>query len=421
MKYNKDIKIAIIGAGASGLTAGLGLTKKGYKNIIIFEKEKQVGGKTFTVKHKDRNLELGSMMFSRFDQTSKLAREFNIPFKSFETKDFYRSEKKYLNPFAYAQKSHSLPSILKALFKIKKIISENNLSQTGCYADVDPELFQNFSAYCKAKQLEPAATIFEPAISGLGYGYFDETPAIYALKIISSFLSYPLLTSLLLNGNTTCYFPNGWATLWEKIASELNVYTEAEISEISRTDNQIKITQNGQTQFFDKLIITTPLNKLNTFLDIDEQTNDLFEKIKYNRMVSTLVECSKPIQKSFFFADNARASKTGHVLGIEDYYQGENFCVLFQTVPADMNKEKINEIIKEDISQELECEVQKIILQKEWDYFYHVKTEDLKDNFYEKLYALQGQKNTFYLGSIFNYETVAHCEEYATYLINNFF
>ena len=35
-------KIAIIGAGISGLTAGYELSKKGYK-VTIFEKENQLG------------------------------------------------------------------------------------------------------------------------------------------------------------------------------------------------------------------------------------------------------------------------------------------------------------------------------------------------------------------------------------------
>ena len=421
MKYNENTKIAIIGAGASGLTAGWELTKKGYKNITIFERENQVGGKTFTHQYKDKNLELGSMMFSRFDRTAKMAREFNVPFESFETKGFYCSEGKFVSPFAYAQKTHSLPSILKALFKIKRIIIKNRLSGIGYYENIDPELFQNFSAYCKLKNLEPAATIFEPAVSGLGYGYFEETPAVYALKIISSFLNFSLLVSLLFNGNTTCYFPGGWTALWKKVASKLNVKCDARISEISRENNQIKIIEDDKTYFFDKLIVTTPLNKLETFLDIQQEEKELFKKIQYNRMISTLVEFSEPVQRSSFFADNTRSSRAGHVLGVENYYPETNFGVLFQTAPFGTSQDEINSMIQQDILKELGCEVNKIILQKEWDYFYYVKTQDLQGGFYKKIYSMQGEKNTFYLGSIFNYETVAHCEEYAINLVNKSF
>lgn len=421
MKYKEDLKIAIIGAGASGLTAGWELLKKGYKNITIFEKENEVGGKTFTFKHNDKNIELGSMMFSRFDQTSRFARELGVPFESFRTKGFYCSEKEFLSPFAYAQKFHSLFSILKTLVKLKIIISKNHLSENGYHPNVDPELFQNFLTYCKLNNLEPAIEIFQPAVTGLGYGYFEETPAIYVLKIISSFLNINLFTSLLLDGNTVSYFPGGWITLWRKVASKLNVKLEAKISGIIRNNNQIKIVENGKEQYFDKLIISTPLSKLGDFLDIDIEEIKLFNKIKHNRMISTLVEFSKPIQRSFFFADNAKSARAGHIMGVENYYSDANFGVLFQTVPVDADKQTVDQAIKADTAEASGCEVEKIILQKEWEYFYHVKTDDLNDNFYKKLYSLQDKNNTYYLGGIFNYETVAHCEEYAIDVVKKFF
>jgi len=43
--FNKDSKIAIIGAGAGGAHMAYLLKKKGYENITIFEKEDYVGGK----------------------------------------------------------------------------------------------------------------------------------------------------------------------------------------------------------------------------------------------------------------------------------------------------------------------------------------------------------------------------------------
>jgi monoamine oxidase len=41
----KDARIAVIGAGASGLTAAHTLRKKGYSNITVYEKDNRVGGK----------------------------------------------------------------------------------------------------------------------------------------------------------------------------------------------------------------------------------------------------------------------------------------------------------------------------------------------------------------------------------------
>lgn len=420
MELEKNKKIAIIGAGASGLTAGWELKKKGYKNVVIFEKEPRVGGKTFSYTYKDKNFELGSMMFSRLDQTAALARRFNFPFSAFETKKFYLSEKKYMNPLAYAMESYSLPRILGALYRIKRIIARNHLEEPG-YKDLNPELFQDFARYSKEKNLEAGAKVFEPAISGLGYGYYDTTPALYVLKIMSSLLNYSLVASLLLNGHMTCYFSMGWQSLWEKVAAELEVRTSAALTSIVRSDNHVLITEQGTTHVFDKLIVTSPLKRLQTFLDVDESEKSLFQKIRHYQMVSTLVQCTTPLPRSFFFADNAHADRIGHVLGIENYYPETSAGVLFQVVPEDMGDDVIQSTLKEDLLRQVGCSVESSICQKKWEYFYHVDTATLEDGFYQKLFDLQGKKNTFYLGSIFNYETVAHCEEYAAEIIKKYF
>ncbi|MEH7109248.1 FAD-dependent oxidoreductase, partial [Bacillus sp. JJ1764] len=41
----KNDKIAIIGAGISGVAAAFQLKKKGYRHITLFEKNDRVGGK----------------------------------------------------------------------------------------------------------------------------------------------------------------------------------------------------------------------------------------------------------------------------------------------------------------------------------------------------------------------------------------
>lgn len=59
---DKDKKIGIIGAGASGLSTAYFLENKGYRNVTVLEKDTRVGGKCFTIKYKDKTYELGAMM-----------------------------------------------------------------------------------------------------------------------------------------------------------------------------------------------------------------------------------------------------------------------------------------------------------------------------------------------------------------------
>lgn len=420
MKKDQNTRIAIIGAGASGLTAGWELKKMGYKNVVIYEKENQVGGKTFSFPYKNKNFEMGSMMFSRFDETARLARKFKVPFQSFETKKFYLAGNAFVNPFHYARQTYSLPRILSALYRVKRMVATNHFYDND-FSKVDRKFYQNFGPFSRKNKLEPIIKLFEPAITGLGYGYFEDTPAIYILKIMASMLDSSLFLSLVFNGRMTCYFPDGWLTLWQKVAAELDVRLNAKITEIRRGENGIEIVNDGRTEMFDELIITVPLNKVVNFLDLSAEEKELFEKTHFNHMISTLVECSASLPQSFFFADNAHAVRIGHVLGVENYYPETNTGVLFQIVPADMKDEEIDATIKSDLKEQLNCEVKRIVLKKDWEYFHHAESTDLLAGFYSKLYALQGKKNTYYLGGIFNFETVAHCEKYASQIIKSHF
>jgi len=54
MKLNKDAKIAVVGAGASGIAAGKNLLQVGFENVTLFEQSDRIGGQwvfTKDVKH----------------------------------------------------------------------------------------------------------------------------------------------------------------------------------------------------------------------------------------------------------------------------------------------------------------------------------------------------------------------------------
>src|SRR5687767_5299759 len=60
----RDLRIAVVGAGASGLTAAYTLTELGYRNVTVFEKEDRVGGKVNSFKLGSVSAELGAVFTS---------------------------------------------------------------------------------------------------------------------------------------------------------------------------------------------------------------------------------------------------------------------------------------------------------------------------------------------------------------------
>ncbi|XP_051120905.1 uncharacterized protein LOC127244416, partial [Andrographis paniculata] len=66
--------------------------------------------------------------------------------------------------------------------------------------------------------------------------------------------------------------------------------------------------------------------------------------------------------------------------------------------------------------------VESVVLQRKFKYFPHVKSEDMKEGFYDKLeFLLQGQQNTYYVGGLMAFELTERNSNYAFELVRKHF
>lgn len=416
----KNRRIAIIGAGASGISAALELKKKGYKHIVLFEQQDRIGGKSFSFDYQGKTFDMGSMTFAKDGKVVAMAKKLGVPYSPIESKEIFIDDAEYVSPTEYMLTKFPWTSLAAEYVRFQAILVKTKIMEPG-YRRFPDELYQPFAKYARAKKIEALAKAVEPAVTGFGYGYYEEVPAIYMLKFIGSMLQPSLVGSWIAKQHKMCYFPNGWTSFWEKAAEGLEIRTGAEISAIKRDPRKkaVTIIANGVSEVFDALLITSPLNKLDAFLDLTAQEKKLFSRIRHYRIASTLFEASEPLDTGFL-VENAHRERIGHVLGFEHYHQGSCCHVAFQIIEPDMDSKTVDRFLKEDV-RKLNSKVQKIVFRKEWDYFYHVTTKALKNGFYETLNKLQGTRQTFYLGSVMNFETVDHCQEFAAFVVKNYF
>jgi cation diffusion facilitator CzcD-associated flavoprotein CzcO len=59
---DENVRIAIIGGGPAGLSAGMYLEQAGFDNYTIFERNGWVGGKCHSPNYKGRRYEMGAIM-----------------------------------------------------------------------------------------------------------------------------------------------------------------------------------------------------------------------------------------------------------------------------------------------------------------------------------------------------------------------
>lgn len=404
------MRIAIIGAGATGLTAAWELKKRGFHDVVVFEKEERVGGKTCSIMHKGEAFDLGSMTFSTMDQTAIFADQFGIPYEQVEAKRIYLDGKQAFHPFAYARRFFSFFELIASYARFRSLVRKFRVLETG-YHQVVPELCVPFETFSKTHRIEALARAAEPAFTGYGYGFYSEVPAAYAMKLLASMLDGAFLSTLFFRPSMMCYFPGGWTQVWERMAQQLIVRLGTPVLGLVYQEGMWQLTTKQGVEVFDRVIMTSSLQQCASLFPADTALAALTSQIRSYRMVSTLIEgsCALP---SGFLVQNTNKSRFGHVQGIECYKPHTRCSVLFQIVPEDMSMAHIDEKIAKDLAV-FDCRVRQVISRREWEYFYHVSPQALQDGFYDQLYARQGERGLYFANSILNFESVQRCQELA--------
>lgn len=412
------MRIAIIGAGATGLTAAWELKKRGYHDVVVFEKDPRVGGKTHSYEYKGQAFDLGSMTFSRSDQTVALADQFGIPYETVEAKRIYLEPGRAMHPLAFARKTFSAFEVLQSYLRFRSLAKKFRVLETG-YHHIVPELCVPFETFIQTHRIEAIARAAEPAVTGYGYGFYEDVPALYAMKLLASMLGSAFISTLFLRPSIMCFFPGGWSHVWERMAQQLVVRTDTPVLRLEHQEGEWLLWTKAGVDFFDRIIVTSPLAQLGKMVELDSDLKHLVSQVDSYRMVSTLIEgsCALP---SGFLLQNTSKTRFGHVQGFECYKPETKCSVLFQVVPWEMSKAEIEDLIRQDVSA-YGCTVKRIVTQKEWEYFYHVSPEVLRDGFYQKLYQRQGENGLFFANSIFNFESVQRCQELATEIVQSYF
>ena len=183
---SKDMKIAVIGAGASGLTAAYYLEKMGYTNVVVYEKYDRGGGKVYSYNHNGDVFELGAFWAGAgYDTVEEMIAATGVEFVAEDANLLVRTEDDQIIPiFDLLWEKYSLWEISYTFAKYNWVKWKFPTIQGTGFEGAHPDLFMNFDAFAKNIESSPLPRFFVRSWIGCGYGYDDETPAIYVLKMM---------------------------------------------------------------------------------------------------------------------------------------------------------------------------------------------------------------------------------------------
>ena len=460
---DKNVRIAIIGGGPAGLSAGMYLEQKGYENYVIYEKSDRVGGKCWSPTWDGKRYEMGAIMGVPSYYAVKDVEDFcGITHDGPKlNRNYKNSEGKVIEPFEPKKNILKIPRLLKMKKQVKKFgeiletkykgydinghrgVAEGKYDGFAVTPGREPvsgvnenlkDLCLPFSEFCKKNGCELVQDIWIGPYTSFGYGYFDEIPAGYVLKYLDfqttmNFVNVNLWT-----------WQNGTQYIWEQLNAHLKhqAVFNSDISKIVRADGKVTLTVNGKEEVFDKLIVTAPLycgdgnmGQTNGFVDYADAREDekaLFSKIDYERYTvqAFTTEPEKHPEISYYVFDNMVKERLGHLMV---YYRRwkESKTQMITTYAlrkhkdmAEVPYEECNKMVLKDL--EIMGNPAKEIHNK-WSvyYFPHVFCEDYADGWYDKVEALQGKYDTYYAGEIMAFGDMDETAEYSRELVERFF
>ncbi len=445
MPLPKSTRIGIVGAGPAGLAAAEALQECGYKNITIIEQKDRVGGQAFSCRYKDVVYELGSLQPIASKNLFHLIKKYNIhvgkknlsknqnpntPVRikiySLEKReclvDFTKNKLLGFPPRYWLPAMFDMMRFLRILFKYRKLSDIGYNLSTSQMNELLPPYEQwidkqNFKIIgYLMKMMGTIAAFSNPE-------HKETVPAIGVIKIFLQLVQFP---QRYLNGKLK-FVKEGYQELWNRVASHYHVMLNTNITKIIRKPNQIEVNiENQPTMIFDKLIITCSLTHALSMLDVTVEEKELFEKVHYSPgwRVAFL---AKNLPHDALYAFPEPYMSKGYGPYLQTFYpEGQvDDKVWLYTGMLTSNKNELIEpylknaekMLREQFNGEVIAWLESAFWPEYTPYFY---AEDIKNNIYQKLEALQGKNNTYYLGGTLSGSSHATVVDYSFARIKDF-
>lgn len=363
------MKVAVIGAGFSGLLAAYLLEKEGIE-VTIYEKEQVLGGHCKSITSKDIFIEIGTI-FSFSNHIKELLIELNIDYcERFTYKNFIDENFKSIEQIP----RENIESLVMELTRYQNIIKKYTNSFTNHnYGYIHEDLLISFAEFTRIHKLPNIKKLINPFLSAFGFGDIENIQAYYIIKTFDN----DSMNSFL-HGNQLIFFNKGTSELINKLSENItDIRYSLEVQAIEKINDKIKVETVYGQDFYDKVLISSKLEK-----DVikDSFYNKKITKIRTNHYNSIIYEIYNLDLVTTYFQAN---------LGVKNKIQffyiskknNRNFLTAFTY--GNINKTVIDSIASDLIK--LDIHIKKLVTVKQWDIFPHLSNEDLTTTFYHEL------------------------------------
>ncbi len=386
------MRIAIIGAGFSGMLAAYLLEKEGI-DVTVYEKQEHIGGHCRTFASKDLFAELGTV-FAFTKQIKELLIELRLDYtERFTYRNFV--DENFNNVEHMSREDVVL--LMDELAKLKMLLGKYSASiNTVNYGYIHEDLLVPLYDFLRKHDLNIINQVIAPHLSSYGFGDIYSTQAFYALKVfnVDTILSF-------IRGDKLLFINKGTSELINKLSQNISdIRYSIEVHNIEVMGNKVKVETAFGSDYYDKVLITTKLPR-----DVikDDLCNQLMKKIDTNPFITCAYEVSsKNLVTTYYKAHLWQKGK----IQFFHTFKHNNRTILVAYAYGNVQKDLINGIT-DDIERS-GIHVEHLITAKQWYIFPHLKEHNLTQSFYQDIIERQSSSNICLIGSLISEPSIAN-------------
>jgi len=378
------MRIAIIGAGFSGLLAAYILKKKGIR-ATVFEREDRLGGHCMTISKSGYNWELGTV-FSYSSQIKELLIDLGVSYKE---RNIYKHFVDEHNQRSEHLSHREVTQLLKELEILKGIFTEYTecLEMPG-YGFIHKDLLVSFDEFIRSRNIPTFGKFIKPFLSSFSLGNTDSIQVYYVLKLFSL-----KIINAYLQGDKILFFENGTKEIIEKLSNDISdIRFSHAVTGIALEEGRVLVETSLGREQFDKVLVTV---RLSNGVIRNEPHRTEMEKIRTNPFISCAFEVRDCDAITTYFKGNLALEGKIQLFRVSSR-QKRKILVAYCNGYLSRN---VIEGIKKEI-QELGIAVDHLITARQWEVFPHLSQVDLTSDFYLDIQKRQRESPISLIGSL---------------------
>ncbi len=423
------MRIAILGAGVAGLTAAEALRRRGYTDVVIYEAQDRVGGKVKTKMVDDRPYELGAYItLESDDEVLALIERHGVAVRpALERRVHDLDAGGALLEFEdwQAKRFTTLQTAAAAARYLLLCAKHREIFCPGGFGDADPELFVPSDRFFADEGLEAVAWLYQPIMAGLGYGFYSETPALYAMRFIDPAKLAVLVRTLLDRDSRVDMVTAGFEALWARVAEDHDVRLNHRVTAVRRSKQghgwAVDVTACGVVERFDRVITTISRPEMVHILDASTEERSLYGALRFNPYVTTLFRAEGLAEGVTAYLGQHSTPETRGRLMIYSQPHTDRDLYLGWQLGERADAAGLAQALREDVAA-VGGRVTAVEHQEFWpDYFPQVDGAALARGHFRDLDAQQGRQGTYYAGAMVDYELTGTAAAWAQALVERYF